>query len=81
VITAAVVLDQLRTAPLSTRRALARELRLRSGGDVHLYCGALPQAWHRQVEDLAARAELLDAIDFEAGFPWAGVLAQPAPGS
>ncbi|PRQ04422.1 hypothetical protein ENSA5_07580 [Enhygromyxa salina] len=59
----AQVLAVLAEAPDRLRRALARELRIRSRGRVHLDPGALPHAWRSQLD-----APL--SIDFDRGFPW-----------
>lgn len=65
----AQVLKTLATADLPLRRAIARELRVRSRARLHLDVDTLPDAWRRQLERLGASG-VLGTIDFERGFPW-----------
>jgi hypothetical protein len=66
--TAAQLLAGLSTADEPMRRALARELRIRSRGRVHVDATLLPHAFARQLERLEPQVL---AIDFERGYPWA----------
>jgi hypothetical protein len=68
--TPAQVLAALADADLPLRRTIARELRVRSGGRLHLDVDTLPEAWRRQLERLG-QTDSFAAIDFERGFPWA----------
>ncbi len=57
---AAAVLAQLAIADEPTRRALARELRIRSRGRVHLDATLLPHAFAQQLERLRPQVSELD---------------------
>jgi hypothetical protein len=64
---AAQITAVLGTASEPLRRLLARELRIRSRGQVHVDASLLPHAFARQ---LAQVKERVAEIDFERGFPW-----------
>lgn len=64
---AAQVTAVLGTASEPLRRLLARELRIRSRGHVHVDASLLPYAFARQ---LAQVKERVAELDFERGFPW-----------
>ncbi|KIG17595.1 Outer membrane protein, OmpA/MotB family protein [Enhygromyxa salina] len=63
------VLATLASAQPPLRRAIARELRLRTRARVHLDVDTLPDAWRHQIEQLSHN-EAFGAIDFDRGFPW-----------
>ncbi|PRP99361.1 hypothetical protein ENSA7_64030 [Enhygromyxa salina] len=65
----AQVLATLASADVPVRRALARELVVRSRGRLHLDVDTSPAAWRRQLEQLDG-ATGLPALDLERGFPW-----------
>jgi hypothetical protein len=64
---ASKVLAVLEDASESTRRLLARELRIRSRGRLHVDPSLLPRAFARQLEHVQPR---VSDIDFDRGFPW-----------
>jgi hypothetical protein len=59
----------LGTASPPLRHVLARELRIRSRGQVHVDASLLPHAFARQLVRVKEGAA---QIDFDRGFPWSG---------
>lgn len=65
--TGAQVIEALRSTDVATRRALARELSIRSRGRVHVDADLLPDAMQRQLDGVQAD---VDGLDLDRGFPW-----------
>lgn len=61
------VIEALRNADVATRRALARELSIRSRGRIHVDAELLPDAMQRQLDGVQAE---VDGLDLDRGFPW-----------
>lgn len=61
------MIEALRSADVATRRALARELSIRSRGRVHVDAELLPDAMQRQLDGVQADVA---GLDLDRGFPW-----------